>query len=297
MKNLNYAGYEAVRSRGWLWAHRWLVARRLSQLGILAVFLVGPWYGVWIVKGNLNSSLTLDVLPLTDPYLFMQTVIASFSMTQEMLIGAAIVVLFYILVGGRVYCSWVCPINIVTDIAAWLRVWFNLKGSNAGFSRNTRYWLLGMTLLLALFTGSIAWELVNPVSIFHREIIFSVTTAWLIVAAIFLYDLLIQNNGWCGHLCPVGAFYSLLGKLSVLRIEAADRKHCNDCMDCFTVCPEPQVITQPLKGKDAEISPIILSGNCTNCGRCLDVCSKNVFRFTTRFGSDASAGTTMENTS
>ena len=36
--------------------------RRLSQLSILALFLVGPLAGVWVVKGNLASSLTLDVL-------------------------------------------------------------------------------------------------------------------------------------------------------------------------------------------------------------------------------------------
>ena len=30
--------------------------------------------------------------------------------------------------------------------------------------------------------------------------------------------------------------------------------------------------------------PVILAPNCTNCGRCIDVCSKDVFAFGTRFG-------------
>jgi ferredoxin-type protein NapH len=30
--------------------------------------------------------------------------------------------------------------------------------------------------------------------------------------------------------------------------------------------------------------PVILAANCTNCGRCIDVCSKDVFAFGTRFG-------------
>jgi ferredoxin-type protein NapH len=29
--------------------------------------------------------------------------------------------------------------------------------------------------------------------------------------------------------------------------------------------------------------PLILEANCTNCGRCIDVCSKDVFAFGTRF--------------
>jgi len=27
---------------------------------------------------------------------------------------------------------------------------------------------------------------------------------------------------------------------------------------------------------------MIVSGDCSNCGRCIDVCSKDVFSFTTR---------------
>jgi ferredoxin-type protein NapH len=38
------------------------------------------------------------------------------------LIGACIVLLLYLLVGGRTYCSWVCPVNLLTDFAYWLRV-------------------------------------------------------------------------------------------------------------------------------------------------------------------------------
>ena len=45
----------AIASKGWLGAHKWLLLRRSSQLGILALFLAGPWLGVWIVKGNLRS--------------------------------------------------------------------------------------------------------------------------------------------------------------------------------------------------------------------------------------------------
>ena len=36
---LSFPGREAVVTRGWLAAHKWLLARRLSQFGILALFL------------------------------------------------------------------------------------------------------------------------------------------------------------------------------------------------------------------------------------------------------------------
>jgi ferredoxin-type protein NapH len=275
-------GSEAIASKGWWAAHRWLLLRRTAQLSILALFLAGPWFGLWIVKGTIASSLTLDVLPLTDPYLLLQTVLTGHSPEQAALIGALIVLVFYLLVGGRVYCSWVCPVNLVTDAAAWLHQRLGIRHT-AQFRRNTRYWILGLTLLLALVSGTLLWELVNPVSIVYRSLIFGVGFAWLLVLAIFLFDLFVSRRGWCSHLCPVGAFYSLLGHFSVLRVSAAARERCNDCMDCYAVCPEPQVIRPALKGAEQNTGPVIMSGNCTNCGRCIDVCSKDVFHVSTRF--------------
>lgn len=274
-------GAEAVRVKGWFGAHRWLILRRISQLTVLALFLSGPWFGVWIAKGNLVSSLTLGVLPLTDPYLFVQSLAAGFMPAATALIGAAIVVAFYALFGGRLYCAWVCPVNAVTDAAAWLRRRLGLKSGRVP-DANTRYWVLAGSLLVAAATSSLVWEAVNPVTIVQRSLIFGLGGSLAMVIAIFAYDLLVASRGWCGHLCPMGAFYGLLGQKSLLRITADQRGACDDCMDCFTVCPEPQVIRPALK-KAGQDSPLILDRDCTNCGRCIDVCGRNVFHFTHRF--------------
>lgn len=270
-------GSEARATKGWLKTHQWLLARRTSQLGILALFLLGPLAGIWIVKGNLSFSDTLGLLPLTDPFVLLQSLLARHLPENRALIGAAIVLVFYWLVGGRVFCSWVCPMNPVTDAAAWLREQLGIKGG-AYVSRDTRYWLLALALLLAATSGTLAWELVNPVSLLHRGLIFGIGASWALVLAVFLFDLFVMKDGWCGHLCPMGAFYSLLGKFSLVRVRATRRSACNDCLDCYAVCPEPQVIRPALKGVDGA-GPTILAGNCSNCGRCLEVCAKDVFEF------------------
>lgn len=275
-------GAEAVAEKGWLKAHRWLILRRLTQLAILALFLLGPLAGIWIVKGNLNYSYTLDFLPLTDPFVALQSALAGHLPETLGAVGVLVVGVFYLLVGGRVYCSWVCPVNMVTDAAGWLRGRLGIKGS-AHLSRATRYWMLAMTLIGSAATGMVFWELINPVSMLHRGLIFGLGIAWAVVLAVFLFDLFVMSRGWCGHLCPVGAFYSLLGRWSPLRVSASQRQACNDCMDCFAVCPEPQVIRPALKGADKGVGPVILAANCTNCGRCIDVCSKDVFAFAPRF--------------
>lgn len=274
-------GFEALEAKGWLGSRRYLLLRRASQLFFLMLFLTGPMFGLWIAKGTLAGSLTLDVLPLTDPFMALQSVFAGHWPSAVALIGALIVLAAYLLVGGRVYCSWVCPINPVTDAAHWLHRRFDLpKGWQP--KRSARLWVLATVLAVSFGTGTIAWETVNPITMVHRALVFGLGAAWIIVAAVFLFDLFVSRRGWCGHVCPVGAFYGLIGKTALLRVSAAKRSACDNCMDCYAVCPEMQVISPALKGAPGS-SPIILAGDCTNCGACIDVCAQDVFTFTHRF--------------
>jgi ferredoxin-type protein NapH len=283
-------GRDAVAAKGWGAAHKWLILRRSAQAFFLALFLVGPLTGVWIVKGTLASSLTLNLLPLTDPFIALQALVAGHKLETTALVGAAIVLVGYWLVGGRTYCAWVCPVNPVTDAAYWLRERLDLD-VGLRFNRAARLWIMAVALIVSFATGVIAWELVNPVTIIHRDIVygtfFTGGFAWLLALAVFLFDLAVSRRGWCGHLCPVGAFYGLIGRFSLVRVSAVRRAHCDDCMDCYAVCPDPHVITPALKGAGRGIGPLIRDGDCTNCGRCIDVCPKDVYVFAFRFGRDA----------
>lgn len=274
-------GQEARQVKGWFGAHRFLLLRRFSQAFFLVLFLLGPWFGIWVVKGTLAGSLTLDILPLTDPFILLQSFVAGHWPELTALVGGLIVLAVYALIGGRVYCSWVCPINPVTDAAHWLHRRLDLpKGWQP--KRGTRLWILAAALIVSGVTGVIAWELVNPITMLHRGLVFGMGFVWAMVVAIFVFDLFVARHGWCGHICPVGAFYGLVGNKSLLRVSAANRSACDDCMDCYAVCPENQVISPALKGA-AGSTPVILSPDCTNCGRCIDVCAVDVFKFTHRF--------------
>ena len=273
---------EAYELKG-VWAsRRYFALRRLAQAAFLLVFLTGPWFGLWIAKGSLSSSRTLDVLPLTDPFVLLQSLFARHWPETTALIGAAIVLGAYLVVGGRTYCSWVCPINPIADLAAAVRRRFDIKQTAKLRPEFRNYFAVGV-LVLSFATGTVAWELVNPITALHRALVFGLPFAATGALAIFIFDLLVAKDGWCGHVCPVGAFYGALGRAALVRVSAGGRESCDDCMDCFAVCPEPHVISPALRGGKTGASPIIASGDCTNCGACIDVCPRRVFHFAHRF--------------
>lgn len=282
MKPRRFPGREAIERNGVLKAHYWLIVRRLMQAGIFMLFASGPWFGLWITKGNLASSLTLDVLPLTDPLILLQGFVARHAPEAAALTGAAIVLVTYMILGGRLYCSWICPINPVADLAAYLRRRFSIE-TDWKVKPQTRIWVLGGVLLAAAATQSIAFELINPITGLYRGLLFGASFGLAGVLMIFLLDLVVAKHGWCGHVCPVGAFYGLANHMALVRVSAHGRERCDDCMDCYAVCPEMHVIAPALKGGDTGTSPIISSADCTACGRCIDVCPEHVFRFAHRF--------------
>jgi len=258
--------------------YRHLVLRRLSQFGVLLLFFGSAHWG-WtyqdklIVNGNLSGSLLLDTIPMADPFAVVQIFLTGHLLEQQVVTGAALVLAFYWLVGGRVWCSWVCPINPVTDLAGYLRTKLGI-GNAFHLLRRTRYIVLAMSLVLSLVVGVAAFEWVSPIAIAHREILYGLGAGWLFVVGIFVFDLLLLKHGWCGRLCPLGAFYALVNRFSMLKV-SFDAPTCTHCGECIGVCPEPQVINL----NRASASGLIDAGECTNCGRCISVCAEGTLAF------------------
>ncbi|WP_281646779.1 quinol dehydrogenase ferredoxin subunit NapH [Parendozoicomonas sp. Alg238-R29] len=270
-------GQETTETLGWWTAHKFLILRRLSQISVLGLFLLTPVVGIRVIDGNLSSSRLLNTVPMTDPLLALQTLAAFHPLELTAVLGALLVGGFYLLLGGRVFCSWVCPINPVTDLAGSFRRLFKIRSSYR-LSRSARYWLLALVLVLPTVTGVLVWEFINPIALAYRGILFGMGTGWILILAIFLFDLIVSQRGWCGHLCPLGAFYGITGKISPVQMSAARRDKCNDCMDCYAVCPEPHILPPALKPSKNK-SPVLKPLDCTRCGRCIDVCAQQVFEY------------------
>ena len=75
----------------------------------------------------------------------------------------------------------------------------------------------------------------------------------------FFYD-----RFFCKYLCPVGAFYAIIGKISPTKIERNDHL-CVHCKACNKACPVNIEVEKAVKITNAE---------CLNCNECVLVCQK-----------------------
>jgi ferredoxin-type protein NapH len=261
---------------------RYLIVRRLVQVGVLLLFL-GTYHWGWrlfdqpLLAGNLSSSVLVGLIPMADPFAVLQILSTGYWVSTTALIGAALILAFYGFVGGRVWCAWVCPVNMVTDLAAWLRGRLGVRDMFR-LSRNVRYIALALALALSVLTGVAAFEWISPIGMLHRELIYGIGLGWMAVVGIFVFDLLVLRHGWCGHLCPLGAFYSVLGHYTAQVRVRFDAPTCTRCGECAKVCPEPHVLNL----KQAAENGMIASGECSNCGRCIPVCPEDTLHFDLR---------------
>jgi ferredoxin-type protein NapH len=270
----------AGRLRVW----RFTIARRLVQFGVLLAFF-GTLHWGWTVlgapllAGNLTAAKLAGVVPLADPFAVLQALVGRHALASEVLVGAALTLSVYALLGGRVFCAWVCPMNFVADSAFWLRGRIGLGAGDdlLRLPSSTRHVILAVVLVLSAASGLMAFEAVSPVAMLHRELLYGIGLGLTGALGIFLLDALVLRHGWCGHLCPIGAFWSIVGRTGQVRV-AFDDASCTRCGDCVKVCPEPRV----LHFGNAAARGMIASGACTNCGRCIAVCPESSLSFDLR---------------
>ena len=257
---------------------RFQIARRVVQAGVLLLFFgTAAWgwklAGAPLLTGNLSAATFAGSVPLVDPFAVLQMLAAGRVPESTALGGALLVFAAYLLAGGRAWCGWVCPMNLVTDAAHAVRKRLAIRDA-VHLSPSIRYWALGLALALSALSGVAAFEWASPIAMLHRELLFGAGLGLALVAAVFLFDAFAVKHGWCGHLCPLGAFWSLAGRAGVTKV-AFDDAVCTRCGDCVRACPEPRVFDF----KDCAARGFVAAGECTNCGECVAVCPEKALRF------------------
>ena len=266
-------------------AKRWMVVVAIHLLFFLSFAI-----DIQVLEGTLSASRFLG-FHLIDVFTTMEMFLAERHLHINIIIGVSTITLFYIFVGGRSYCSWVCPYGILSEIG---EKWHNTLVAkkiikSRKFDHRVRYFFWAIFLTLSFTSGYLVFEMFNVVGILSRAIAYgwSLTLVWVLI--VLAFEVFYSRRVWCTYICPIGTTYGLIGKVSALRIEWND--NCDHCMVCHDVCFENQVleITKAKYDKQREEKNIsreyITGADCTLCGRCVDVCHEDALSFDFRLKS------------
>ena len=257
--------------------YKWRMIRWSFLICINFLFFASFHWDIQVLEGTLSASRFLG-FHLEDPFMAMQVMLASKIVKIDLIIGLVSVILIYLILGGRFFCSWVCPYHFFSEIGKMVNRFLSKKGfikKNIKFNNNIKYYFFVLFLLLTYITGFKLFETINPVAILSRSIVYGpgLILSWVIL--LFLFEIFFSRQAWCRYLCPVGVSYSLIGRISLLKIKC-DTNKCSNCGKCFSVCINPIVLSHPVNGDKTNY---VLSGECTRCGLCIDTCKDGALKY------------------
>lgn len=262
---------------------KWTIARRIVQLGVLLLFLTPLFFvkieGENFFFGTLSSSTFFNIV-LTDPYGALQIIFASKTATSTLIIGALVVLVFYALIRGRVFCGWACPVNLILEFSGKLRKVFKIKKKfDIQIHRHTKIWIAAVILVLSFVSSLPVFELFSPIGTVMKGFIFATSLGVWSFIAIVLAEIFLSERVWCRALCPVGGFYEVIGKVGNFHVKI-DHEKCIHCNHCKQVCIADPEILVPAVDQGANF---VTAGDCMLCGKCVDHCNDGALSIVPKF--------------
>jgi len=269
-----------------------LFTLRTLRRFIALIFLLLFGFAFVDFSGTLSSDFIQGLLYLQ----FTPSVIKFITVGGIAASGFVIVTLLTFLF-GRVYCSMLCPLGIIQDIAArvrfkkpkyvYLKPWNLIRYISLFIIVSLA--LLGSLFLLYTFdpyslAGRIFSDLIRPIyygvnnllvvilGFFNSYALHHVDfkgMPWQGVAITGSFAALLLFVAWrwgriyCNSICPVGSFLSIISRYSLFRI-VIDEKTCTACNRCVRTCKASCI--------DMEQKTIDFS-RCVACYNCIDSCN------------------------
>jgi len=176
----------------------------------------------------------------------------------------------------RSFCGLLCPFGALQELFGTIRQKilkkrFVVPEKIDKPMRYLKYIILLLTIGMAWYYGTLWMAPFDPYSAYSHlanmtdavkeEPLAAIGFILLFITVIgsFIYD-----RFFCKYLCPVGAFYGIIGKISPTKIER-DNNLCVHCKACDEVCPVNIKVEKEEK---------ITSMECINCNLCVAACPK-----------------------
>jgi len=269
---------ELAEKKGKWTPQKWRRRRWATLIVINMLFVVSYYFDIQLVEGALTASRVVG-FHMADLNSSLQVMLAFKHVVINLVIGTVTVAILWWLLGGRTFCSWVCPYHLVAEWAEIVHVKLAAKKivKDHPFDRRVRTWFWLAFGILAFTTGYTVYEFISPTGILSRALIYGPGLAMLWVGLLLLFEIFYSRRAWCRYGCPIGLTYGLVGALSPLKVEY----HLESCFhegECRKVCLVPHVLDTVIKGR-AKGMNVELGADCTRCGRCVETCPTSSLTF------------------
>ncbi len=264
--------------------------RYMSVISIHLFFFLSFFLDIQLLEGTLSGSRFLG-FHMIDIFTTLEVYAATYHLPINMIIGTGTILIVYLLIGGRTYCSWVCPYGIISEIAEKLNNTLVKKKviKQRTFNKNIKYIFWLMFLIMCFTSGYIVFETINVIGILSRAIVYGWSIGIIWVLLVLCIEIFYSRRAWCKYICPVGTTYGAIGWASATKIQWND--NCDHCMVCHDACFENHVLDltkakHDKRRKEQNIKEeYVLNGDCTLCGRCIDVCHADALKIEFRLKS------------
>lgn len=201
------------------------------------------------------------------------------SFIQKIYSGTVVLLVLTVVIAilfRRSFCGLLCPFGALQELFGRLgRITFKKPMLMPAFLdkplRYLKYVILLLTLGMAWHYGTLWMSPYDPYSAYSHLSAFTkavkedpFTIIGFILLAITILGSFLYDRFFCKYLCPAGAFYGIVGKISPTKIERNDDL-CIHCKKCNKFCPV---------NIDVEKSEKVVSAECINCNECVLVCPK-----------------------
>jgi ferredoxin-type protein NapH len=251
--------------------------RQLVQIAALLFLFAVPAlnkFGYNEIIGTFYS-MSIGNLDIVDPSLMLQHILLTKSIYFPLLL-AGIIPLIITLIFGKVFCSWICPFNLLAEYGRKIRN-FIKPVTKKGFNHNPKphyYWFIfGLIITAVAISGLPIITLISFPGLISGQIadlVFFGTIGIEILAIllILVLEIFFKPRFWCKYVCPVGATLGLLRSNHTLAIQYNAQICTENCpinkkseSICNNACPVD------LNPRQAGIYPY-----CINCGECIAAC-------------------------